>query len=512
MRKNLQMRKNIIILFTILIYGITNAQSKDLLKLAKGDFLGMNAIFDSNENLFGYVSVYGYGKSGEKTKKFEYVILDKNLNPVANKEFEGDITAADYYAYMDFNGQIILQPSSLDYSLKSKEMFTPSSMVIDVEKNEIHKKIHYDYDGSNFIEIDQPKNWKENKKENKAEKKDKGYNYVSRVYEIKEGGFLVTELHNYGTYINNNSISRFDDNKQEIWKYKYNISGDKKSREILNVIEKDENFIYAFLETNKNKDKSFNLLVLDIKTGKEVHNENLSQPNSDVLDNILYLGRIDNCKNFDDSIVLLGRDYKKGNLTQTTGFVRLIIDKKTFSIETKHLNYELHLKKHIPKLDNYGGVEGGYLLIPKDVFFLKNGSVGILMEKYKPQGQYSASKTTDLVYIYTNKDFSVNGVQIFEKEKTKWFHSDYLFSQYLNDGKDVVFFFKDRQKDDETKEKNWNLFINTLINGNFKQEVVPISSKENIIFPYVAKEGFILLQEFNQKGKYNNVRLERLNY
>ena len=503
-----------LLLFIAFLLPVTvQSQIQKMSALSANKFLGVTTIYDDQgEDVWGYLSLYQKDKVEKEFLELEYVILDKNLNPVANKEFEGDITVGDYYAYMDFKGQIILQPSSLDYSLKTKEMFTPSSMVINVEKNEVKKKIHYDYDGKSFIEISQPKNWKENRKEDKTEKKEKGYNYISRVYEIKEGGFLVTEFHDYGTYINNNSISRFDDTKKEIWKYKYNTSGDKKSKEILNVIEKDENYIYAFLETNIKKEKSFNLLVLDIKTGKEVHNESLSQPNTDVLDNILYLGRIDNSKNFDDNIVLLGRDYKKGNLMQSTGFVRLIIDKKTFKIETKHLNYEIHLKKFIPKIDNYGGVEGSYVLIPKDVFFLKNGSVGILMEKYKPQGQYSASKTTDLVYIYTNKDFSLNGVQVFEKEKTKWVHSDYLFSQYLNDGKDVVFFYKDRQKDDETKEKNWNLFINTLIEGKFNQEIVPISSKENIIYPYVAKEGFILLQEFNKKDKYNNVRLERLNY
>jgi hypothetical protein len=48
-------------------------------------------------------------------------------------------------------------------------------------------------------------------------------------------------------------------------------------------------------------------------------------------------------------------------------------------------------------------------------------------------------KTTDLVYINTDKDFKVKDVQVFEKEKSKWVNSDYLFSQYLNDGKDVVF-------------------------------------------------------------------------
>ena len=506
------MKKIYFIAIAVLVQLTINAQSKDLIKLAKGDFLGMNAVMDSKENLFGYVSLYGYGKSGDKTKKFEYVILDKNLNPVANKEFEGDITAADYYAYMDFKGQIILAPSALDYSLKKAEMFSPSSMVIDVSKNEIQTKKYYDYDGKQFIEINQPKNWKEEKKDSKKEKKENGFNYISNVYEIKEGGYLVTEYNSYGTYISNNSIIRFDEQKNELWKYKYNVSGDKKTSEIFSFIEKDEKYIYAFLTKKVKSDKSFYLLVLDMKTGKEVYKELLNGANETVLENIEYYGRITNSKTFDDKIVMLGRNYIEGNTTQSIGFTRMTIDKKSFAVEIKFLNYGRGLEKFIPKLDKYGGVEGSYLLIPKDLFFLKDGSIGILMEKYKPQGQYSASKSTDLVYIYTDKEFNVSGVQVFEKEKTKWFHSDYLFSQYLNDGNDVAFFFKDRQKDDETKEKNWNLFINTLIDGKFNQEIVPISSKENIIYPYIAKEGYILLQEFNKKDKYNNVRLERLNY
>ncbi len=87
-------------------------------------------------------------------------------------------------------------------------------------------------------------------------------------------------------------------------------------------------------------------------------------------------------------------------------------------------------------------------------------------------------------------------------------------SQYLNEDNDVVFFYRDFQKDDETKDKNWILFINTLINGKFNQEQVKISSKDDkfFILPYVAKEGYILLREFNKKDKYNQIRLEKLNY
>ena len=105
------------ILFTFLIFcGVFTAfsQSRDLFALAKGNYLGLNALFDQDENLYGYVAIYGYGKSGDKTKKFEYVFLDKNLNPVSNKEFEGDITAANYFGAIDFRGNLVLYPRA-DY-------------------------------------------------------------------------------------------------------------------------------------------------------------------------------------------------------------------------------------------------------------------------------------------------------------------------------------------------------------------------------------------------------------
>ncbi|MBD8083302.1 hypothetical protein [Chryseobacterium caseinilyticum] len=499
-------------------FGLANAlcysQTQDLASLASGDYLGMNALFDVDDNLYGYVSLYSYGKSGDRTKKFEYVILDKNLNPIANKEFEGDITAGGYSGYIDFRKKVILRPNSLDYTkIKMSEIFTPRSMEIDLGSNTIQRKTYYNYESGAFKEIDQPKNWKEARKENREEKKEKGYNYESTVVEIKEGGFIAIELKDFGKYTTDNALIKFDENKKEIWRYKYNTSGDKKNNERLRLLDKDDQHIYFLAEKKIQDKKTFSLLVLDIKTGNEVASKPVTGLSDDTLENITSLSsttrNLDNDKTFDDKIVVIGRNFEN---KMGTGFARMIVDKKTFEVDTKRMIYYTDMAAFLPKIDEFGYVEKGYHLQPRDVFFLKDGSMGILLEKYKIDFNLGVGKTTDLVYLFTDKNFKIKGVKVFSKEKSLY-DNDYLFSQYLNDGNDVVFFYRDFQKNKETKEKNWQLFINTLIGGSFKQEVIPISEKDNfVVTPFVAKEGFILLREYNEKDKYNKVRLERLNY
>ena len=518
--------------FSFILFTGAVAQTQDLIALAKGDFLGMNALFDEKGNLFGYISIYDYGKSGAKTKKFEYVILDKNLNPFANKEFEGDITAGNYIGYINFDGRVLLKPYGLDYSLvEKKDMFTPSAMLINLKDNSISRKVYYDYDHGKFTEILQHDTWTENKKEYKAEKKQNGFNYISQVSEIKEGGFLVVEYEDYKSYAKNNRLMRYDEAKKQLWQYEYNKNGSKTSSEILNFLDKDEHHYYGLLRTHTKSSKkdinysygmpgdnttsdTFYLLVIDMNTGKEIQKKQIPDPD-DVLSTIMRFptisyGMLDNDKTFDDKIVIVGRT---GSNLYYSGICRLLVDKKTFNTELKTLSYKDDFKEFIPKIKANGFLENQFELDPRDIFFLKDGSIGILFEKYKVATQYTAQKTTDMIYVYTDKNFNIAGSKLFEKEKSRWQNADYLFSQNLNDDNDLVFFYRDYQKDTETKDRNWNLFINTYINGKFKQEMIPISSKENfLIIPYVAKEGYILMQEFNTKAKYNQIRLERLNY
>ena len=503
-------------LFLSFAYTINGfAQTQDLLSLARGEFLGMNALYDEKENLFGYISMYDYGKSGDSTKKFEYVILDKNLNPVANKAFEGDITAGNYAGYINFNGKVVLRPTYIDYSLVNrKTVFMPSSMEIDLKENSIQKKVFYEYDHGTFKELLKHETLMQTRLNDKIEKKENGFNYSASVIEIKEGGYIVLEYDDYIDYQKNNHIRRYDTSKKELWDYEYNKTGSKSASELLYPLNKDENYLYGMLRVSaKREEDKFYLVVVDMKTGKEVHKKEIEAP-VNALSHLLRFytlsyGELDNDKAFDDKIVIVGRT---SDLYAYTGFSRLIVDKKTFAADLRTISY-MDFKGHIPKISTNGYVERGFSLDPRDIFIMKDGSVGILFEKYKAAGEYNAQKTTDLVYAYMDKDFKVAGAKIFEKEKSKWQNSDYLFSQTLNNGNDMVFFYRDYQKDEETKDRNWNLFINTLISGTFKQEMIPISSKENfVIIPYIAKEGYILLQEFNKKAKYNQVRLERLNY
>jgi hypothetical protein len=135
-----------------------------------------------------------------------------------------------------------------------------------------------------------------------------------------------------------------------------------------------------------------------------------------------------------------------------------------------------------------------------------------MFEKIK-YGNNGRSVATDLILFKTDINFVINEVKIFEKAKSVNESSDYLFSQYLNNDKDLVFFYRDYEKDDGASKKNWNLYINTIKNGVFNQEKIVISSKKDFfIIPSLAKEGYVLLREYNKDYKHNEVRLERLNY
>lgn len=504
--------KKILASFLLLFSIYSQAQIQDLAEMASGDLVNFHALYDQNDKFYGYFTIYNQGEINEKSRKFEYILLDKNLNKVSSNNFEGEIDILTYSAFFDINGDVILAPQIDLWGVTNKYVF-PEYRKIDLKTSNVSTYYGKCYENNAFVNCEANKSWRESKKDIKAERKAKGYVDETIVSILKKGKFIVRQYKDYDKYIKDNVIMYFDENEKMVWKYEYNNFADKKNSEAISKIDIDDKAFYGIKTITQNKEKSYKIIVIDINTGKVLAENPITGLSEQTIENILYTNnRYEAYKKiFPDKIIMCVTNSIN---SMDTGYARMIVNKNDYSITTNTLLYKEDLQTFIPKVDKYGYVESGYYLAKKDMFYLKDGSIAILTEKFKPANQYNRMKTTDMVYIVTDKDFKVKEVKTLEKEKSKGQFTDYLFSQYLNNDQDVVFFYKDFQKDDTSKDKNWILFINTLQNGVFKQEQVTISSKNDkfMIYPYVAKEGYILLREYNEKDKYNQIRLEKLNY
>ena len=108
--------------------------------------------------------------------------------------------------------------------------------------------------------------------------------------------------------------------------------------------------------------------------------------------------------------------------------------------------------------------------------------------------------------------FALQTINTIKKDLTKYNSSDYLFSQYIDDESGAVFFYDNVVKGDKSKDKSVVLGITRIKNGEIVEERIPIFSKEKYsIDPFPAKEGYIMLREYNEKDKYNQIRLEKIN-
>lgn len=502
--------KKILALF-MFVQTFVSAQNVDLANISTGTYLYFTAIFDKDENLYGYFSLYDMGDVNENEKSFEFYILDKNLNKVMSNRINMPNKVQYLSPFINMDNDLILSPKSTYYAFSGLKKFAmPKSLKVDLKTNEISEYITYCYEDNAFLECPENKSPAEKKKEYQENKRKKDYIDHSYVSRVKGGDFLVLTLKDYFKYIKDNEIRYYDENKNLKWNFKYNEDGSKKVKENLRMLDYDDKKIYAILtEINKGKSRRF-VLIFDIKTGeillkKEISDPGVGEGYINFFHGGSYVGANDNF------VFLFDNSYKKG---EVNGYSLVRIDKKTNEILDKPLLFVPNIKQKLPKVNSKGIVENGYYLKRKDVFFMNDGSVKILTEKFKPEGQYTRMKTTDMVLIATDQNFNLAQVNVLEKVKSKGEYSDYLFSQKINDNNDMVFYYKDFQKDDETKDKNWILFINTIIGGKFSQEQVKISSKQDKYFtvPYIAKEGYILLREFSEKEKHNQIRLERLNF
>ncbi len=526
--------KNLTFGIALFLSLFLHSQIKDLANMANGDIISFGAIHKQKikENglkqyeVWGYFAIYETDIIDNRNAKYEYILLDKNLNKFANKSFNfvrvkfmGKVYNPIYAIYFNREKELTLSahypytPRFYYWNINLKDNALSKIYKLDDENN----KIYYD----NFTWNDLKTSYKNEKKEKKKNAK----KLDSRVMlTINPDYYLVYDfLKNQKKgkrILESISYCQTSDSTQ-LWSHAVNENINKE-------IESWNSYIYRFdlehpdylffLTTEdlkkavKVKDSDFKhsyfylgVTALNKKTGEKVLSTEVLKPYKLHWNSIVTTKLIEN-----NQLVFLTLDKtEKGKLND--GYRKLIIDIKTGDLIMDH-TLSLQDAKSFLEIKKNNKLKKGYELRRRDYTIHDDGSMVILFEKYKPAKNNvlytTQSKSTDIVLFNINKNFKLTDAKSFEKDKTKGYHNDYLFSQYLNEGKGSVYFFQDYKKD----EKSWKLGIVKSINNTISFEEIPISEKkEYSIYPYVAKEGYILLREFNKKDKYDQIRLEKLN-
>lgn len=492
-----------------------NAQIQDLAKLANGKIIFHSTLYDDEENIFGYLYLYEQDVN-EQSKTIEYVFLDKNLNKVSNGTFPsktyksvnseyynctlmGDcIILNKYYYYTPTFGSVVkpllatFQTISLTDNKVSAEFKYENAEIKEfVADYETMKSNYKSLDVRCFVNAFSNENFK---------------------------GFLITEDNHKNAYLEK-QVKLLNEKREFVWSFNYNPIGTKDRYSTFRILYSHKNTIYVSTPTWERDEfngamviTSYNIIALDLQTGAKKFEyllENSKGPYSHTL----------RMSQLDDKLVLTGNysPYKSTDfsLDQNLGFYKIVLDEKGQEIESKYTQWSEFSSQM--EIDKKGRVKQNYRLKPIKYFFFKNGAISILTEKFKYDTWSSGyPKSTDFVLFNMNPDFTPSTINTIAKEKS-YFSTDYLFSQYIKDKTGVVFFYREEVTDPNAGVLNQNstlmLGINTIIDGRLSEEKIQLTAKKKYyIYPYQAKEGYIMLREYNEKDKYNQIRLEKLNF
>jgi len=498
------MKKRLLLLL-LFVVTIMNSQVSNIANLTSGDLQAFYPIEEVDGSVFGYFTIYKLEKVSKTEERFEYVLLDKNLNKVSNGQFIEPKYKGYYTKFISpekIGNSILITTKAypvVQLENWTKFIFT-SNKVLNLDTNKMSTSF-YSQNG-------------EIKEGNRAikgirgvVKKEDSYNYPLA---FSDGFFMFQQVKAKSKKLKNvTSLQAYNTDKTLKWSYDYNIKKEELSYgfEVL-----DEDNILFQIYNKKTKTSTFS--SLDPKTGKEIFKYEFYNKKSEFSHYYYSYG-------FKDRFVIVGK-YSRNrgngyNSDKSLGYFRIEIDKKGNEISKKYLKWE-DLASVIKIKDNGKLEDDNYRLSSKQIFVFEDGSVAMVNEKRKENYNliYGATnvKTTDFIVLNFDKDFNIKSSKTIEKQKSKWTYSDFLFSREVDKGNGGAFFYADYKKNKEggKSKKNWALGIVTIKGGDVYDEQIPMSSKDHFLYPYVAKEGYILLREFNKDEDYDQIRLERLNY
>jgi len=484
-----------IILFVVIGLTRVEAQISNLANLATGEMQMFTPIYEENNDVYGYFSLFKLDKISQDEEKYEYVILDKNLNKVANGEFIDIVYKgifSRYYRPDKIGANLLLTKR---YGNASGSILFTSSRLLHLDSNEIDTPFYIEEQTLNT-------GFREGKTIKKAQKQRKYLNLPIGT----NNGYIVLQIKKKMAKENPLAIQYYNLRNEKEWEY--NFGGDiRKSSYQFSAVH--DNALYFDYNTKDYDESSKKLMQIDASTGELNFSYTLEHTNSKYSYSYII-------KKIENRTILTGKispySLSGYDRNKAIGLFKIVLDASGNEVFKKHLLWEE--ANEFIEMNKRGKLDEGYKLFAHSYFVFNDERIIVLSEKFKIANNILLGphvKTEDFILLEFDANFNIIKAETIEKDMSKFSSSDFLFAQYLNNENDAVFFYQDYQKDSESKEKNWILGIVSIVGDDIQHETIPMSSDDFFIHPYIAKEGYILLREFNKNSDFDKIRLERLN-
>ena len=508
------MRVFVSLLF-VLMGTVAFGQIAELQKLAKGTFYSSAEIKDDNNNIKGYFLLYRNDEVAKNVYELEFVVLDENLTKVGNgffkeaKDADADRVAAD--VTLCKNRLLVALTDGFGghkgykrYRILDLGTFKMTDSFI-ARCGQLVFKEYFD------------REWRKNHEDE----------YSERLAMFKDVGLVVfsPELEK-NTTDRQKYIAHYDENFKLAWKYVFDEMPEKKGdQRWAEYVQSDKDLIV--------------LLVVGIREGKKIKHEatvHFLDANSGKLQKEVVLPEssqtvysIKQCVIDDGSVALMGQ-YTLAEDAQYSsqymaifndGFFKAEYDKNSFGLkDNKRLAYNDMGTKL--KMEKHGEIKGeGYLYV-HNMFALDNGKILAACEAC----HYAPLSANNIYFMELSVDFKLDKVYTIEKFRNKFpgvmlttmddFKKyqilDLLDYQNLGDG-EYLFFFNDNEKNTKNRKATTLYGIVHYDGEKFERQTLKLKTGASRIYAENAKKGYMLLfEDFDEKNKSGELRLEKVNY
>lgn len=508
--------KKIFLLLLIMATSL-QAQIQKISELSQNKFLDAEIIYEENgEDVWGYFLLNKVDKASKEFLKLEFIILDKNLNKVGSNTFQNDY-------YDSWLAEIMPDINSI---IKNKNELI---LAIGFGNDQIIKKKNYAFRrinlndfsiGNTFFYVD--------------DKKIEDNKIMDRLFDEKTVPTSFKPIKSNGFLKSNYTIKDFrkldsNNNNVVLKKFEYDfldLNFNKKWGIEFNKVENGYDFheyfksndeIIIFLKSQLGKAfkkvRSKFYKIVDINSGEILFEIPLSDSkNSYSTKDVVFKG---------DDIIFYEEfsEFKEGPFFDKP----LGVSKRTFNLTTKSITdqkffYWTDLSNFI-KIDKFGKVNNSDIIHLLDFKMIANGKTLIIGESFE-----SAARSTKIKNIYTLEldiDFKVSSFNEILKNKNSYIDLyamgnelqrnnlfDFNYSQKIKED-EIIYFYQDNKKGNNNKI--WTLGVIVYADGKFSNQKIDLKTENGLINPIKAKNGYIILQEVNDKGE-NTIRLEKIDY